>query len=173
MTDNLVKRFVEQLRHTGGEAGVQCEDCLPLADAIEGLTAERDRLKLDVVQFRRANDGLQDMLSQSKEVGFAFDNLTEITAERDGLLRCVTDNHVALCRAEKAEAERDRLREALDGLLTSVEHADFEDGWCCCGDDMLHHQSPMDCGHTPVDMGEYHASLAIKKARAALKGETT
>ena len=64
------------------------------------------------------------------------------------------------------------LREALDGLLTSVEHADFEDGWCCCGDDMLHHQSPMDCGHTPVDMGEYHASLAIKKARAALKGES-
>ena len=75
-------------------------------------------------------------------------------------------------RAEKAEAERDRLREALDGLLTSVEHADFADGWCCCGDDMLHHQSPMDCGHTPVDMGEYHASLAIEKARAALKGET-
>ena len=75
-------------------------------------------------------------------------------------------------RCDDLTAERDRLREALDGLLTSVEHADFEDGWCCCGDDMLHHQSPMDCGHTPVDMGEYHASLAIKKARAALKGES-
>ena len=36
-----------------------------------------------------------------------------LTAERDGLLRCVTDNHVALCRAEAAEAERDRLRRAL------------------------------------------------------------
>ena len=100
------------------------------------------------------------------------DRIEQLTAERDGLLRCVTDNHVALCRAEKAEAERDRLREALDGLLTSVEHADFEDGWCCCGDDMLHHQSPMDSGHTPVDMGEYHAARAIEKARAALKGET-
>ena len=64
------------------------------------------------------------------------------------------------------------LRAALDGLLTLVEHANFEEGWCCCGDDMLHHQSPMDCGHTPVDMGEYHASLAIKEARAALKGES-
>ena len=73
-------------------------------------------------------------------------------------------------RIEQLTAERDRLREALDGLLTSVEHADFEDGWCCCGDDMLHHQSPMDCGHTPVDIGVYHASLAIEKARAALKG---
>ena len=27
--------------------------------------------------------------------------------------RCVTDNHVALCRAEKAEAERERLGIAL------------------------------------------------------------
>ena len=69
-------------------------------------------------------------------------------------------------------AERDRLRKALEACLATMEHADFEDGWCCCGDNMLHHQSPMDCGHTPVDMGEYHASLAIKKARAALKGES-
>ncbi len=36
-----------------------------------------------------------------------------LTAERDGLLRCVTDNHVALCRAEKAEADNARLREVL------------------------------------------------------------
>ena len=39
-----------------------------------------------------------------------------LTAERDGLLRCVTDNHVALCRAEAAEAERDRLRAALEDI---------------------------------------------------------
>ncbi len=44
MIDDLVKRFVEQLRQAGGEAGVQCEDCLPLADAIEALTEERDSL---------------------------------------------------------------------------------------------------------------------------------
>ena len=68
MTDELVKRHVEQLRMTGGDLA---DLCRPLADAIEALIAERD-----------------------------------------GLLRCVTDNHVALCRAEKAEAERDRLREA-------------------------------------------------------------
>ena len=110
--------------------------------------------------------------SANRVVNYAADRIEALTAERDGLLRCVTDNHVALCRAEKAEAERDRLREALDGLLTSVEHADFAEGWCCCGDYMLHHQSPMDCGHTPVDIGVYHASLAIEKARAALKGES-
>ena len=69
MTDELVKRHIEQLRLTGGDLADLCQ---PLADAIDALTAERD-----------------------------------------GLLRCVTDNHVALCRAEKAEAERDRLQKSL------------------------------------------------------------
>ena len=36
-------------------------------------------------------------------------------AQRDGLLRCVTDNHDALCRAEKAEAERTTFRAVLVG----------------------------------------------------------
>ena len=75
-------------------------------------------------------------------------------------------------RIEALTAERDRLRAALNGLLTLVEHADFAEGVCCCGDSMLHHQSPMDCGHTPADIGDYHAYLAIEKARAALNGES-
>ena len=45
------------------------------------------------------------------------DIVQALTAERDGLLRCVTDNHVALCRAEKAEAERGGYRKALEGLM--------------------------------------------------------
>ena len=70
-------------------------------------------------------------------------------------------------------ADNARLREALETCLTTMERADFADGWCCCGDAMLNHSSPMDCGHTPVDIAEYHASLAIKNARAALNGEET
>ena len=46
MTDDLVARFVEQLRQAGGEAGVQCEDCLPLADAIDALRAARNKMAL-------------------------------------------------------------------------------------------------------------------------------
>jgi len=65
-------------------------------------------------------------------------------------------------------ADNARLRAALETCLETMGRADFADGWCCCGDDMLKHSSPMDCGHTPVDMGEYHASLAIKNARAAI-----
>ena len=113
--------------------------------------------------------------------GEAADRIEQLTAERDRLGRELNVAKygqpdfawsVHLAAMAEVQAERDRLREALEGLLTLVEHANFEEGWCCCGDDMLHHQNPMDCGHTPVDMGEYHASLAIKEARAALKGET-
>ena len=39
MTDELVKRHVEQLRMTGGDLADLCQ---PLADAIDALTAERD-----------------------------------------------------------------------------------------------------------------------------------
>ena len=42
MTDELVKRHVEQLRMTGGDLADLCQ---PLADAIEALTADRDRLR--------------------------------------------------------------------------------------------------------------------------------
>ena len=51
--------------------------------------------------------------SANRVVTYAADRIEALTAERDGLLRCVTDNHVALCRAESAEAERDRLRALL------------------------------------------------------------
>ena len=92
MTDELVKRL--RANTSWGD-----DRFAEAADRIEALTAERDRLKLDVVQFRRANDGLQDMLSQSKEVGFAFDNLTEITAERDRLREALEQIEIA-CEEE-------------------------------------------------------------------------
>jgi len=126
MNDELVKRHVEQLRLTGGDLADLCQ---PLADAIEALTAERDR----------AEDELYEL--QQTCITLRGEN-EALIAERDGLLRCVTDNHVALCRAEKAEAdfarqvqrtdeqreayeqalsvmeaERDRLREALWAIL--------------------------------------------------------
>ena len=71
-----------------------------------------------------------------------------LTAERDGLLRCVTDNHVALCRAEKAEAERDRLREALQQFLIEYDEVDLANA-------------------EPSSL-----TAAVLSARAALKGES-
>lgn len=43
----------------------------------------------------------------------AADRIEEVVKERDGLLRVVTDNHVALQRAEAAETKLDKAVEAL------------------------------------------------------------
>ena len=73
-----------------------------------------------------------------------------LTAERDGLLRCVTDNHVALCRAESAEAERDGYRKALERIAGV--------------------KGPY--SHPFPESNEGYGSFAIVTAREALKGET-
>ena len=73
-----------------------------------------------------------------------------LTAERDGLLRCVTDNHVALCRAEAAEAERDGYRKALERIAGV--------------------KGPY--SHPFPESNEGYGSFAIVTAREALKGES-
>jgi len=60
------------------------------------------------------------------------------------------------------------LEGALAGCVAAIEHADMSDGVCCCGDNMEGHSDPMNCGHSPTDMGEYHASQVLSVARAAL-----
>ena len=60
------------------------------------------------------------------------------------------------------------LVDALERCIASIEHADMSDGVCCCGDDMETHSNPMDCGHTPVDAGEYFSRSATEHARAAI-----
>jgi len=94
----------------------------PYHCAVEGVNAMTDDLvkRIDA----RARQGIAatpfNLLMDAKE------RIEALTAERDGLLRCVTDNHVALCRAEAAEAERDRLREAAIALRDDMtERAEF------------------------------------------------
>ena len=45
MTDDLVKQFIEQLRLGGAGVQVRGDACQALADRIEAMTAERDRLR--------------------------------------------------------------------------------------------------------------------------------
>ena len=84
-----------------------------------------------------------------KLVREATDHIEALTAERDGLLRCVTDNHVALCRAEAAEAERDGYRKALERIAGV--------------------KGPY--SHPFPESNEGYGSFAIVTAREALKGE--
>ena len=64
------------------------------------------------------------------------------------------------------------LEGALAGCVAAIEHADMSDGVCCCGDNMEGHSDPMNCGHSPTDMGEYHAHHVLSVARAALSTPT-
>lgn len=75
-----------------------------------------DDLLERLVDWDEYDEGkLNDMREEAKA------RIEALTAERDGLLRCVTDNHVALCRAEKAEAERDRLTAIGTEMAASIE----------------------------------------------------
>ena len=65
MTDDLVKRHIEQLRLTGGDLADLCQ---PLADAIEQLTAERDRLRAELADAAVALDDAGDELSELANV---------------------------------------------------------------------------------------------------------
>lgn len=71
-------------------------------------------------------------------------------------------------RALAAEAEVERLRGLTTEAIQLVENCSVETGICCCGDNMEGHPSPMNCGHTPTDMGAYRALRWLDAARAAL-----
>ncbi len=68
--------------------------------------------------------------------------------------------------AEKAKVAR--LGEVLKACVSLLERADTAEGVCCCGDNMESHGDPMNCGHSPVDMGDYYARKALEAARAAI-----
>lgn len=63
----------------------------------------------------------------------------------------------------------ERLTDSLERMIACVERADVRAGWCCCGDSMENHGNPMDCGHSPVDMGEYYTSSALELAKTVLE----
>jgi multidrug efflux pump subunit AcrA (membrane-fusion protein) len=202
MTDDLVKRLADidpildaefdtqlNVRRDPYGATRAIEMALYLlrdqADRIEALTAKCEALGQEVNMAKYGQPDfawsihLEAMADLEAECAEAKDRIEALTAERDRAIDDARYNAeyvdlVSQFRAERdaAVADNARLREALETCLTTMERADFADGWCCCGlpikTNMLKHPSPMDCGHTPVDMGEYHASLAIKNARAAL-----
>jgi len=98
-----------------------------LVGQVDALTAERDRLKQEVDQFRRVNDGLQDaMLVAEAETRMTMAELADWTARAEAaeaetrlLMDELADTVARECRiyeshAEAAEADNARLREALE-----------------------------------------------------------
>ena len=89
-TDNLLKSFVLVLRQSQGDAGVQCVDCLPLADDIEVLISDRDEYESAWLT--------------------AKGKLADTEAERDRLTALVVSQGAQMQRqSEAAEAEREDM----------------------------------------------------------------
>lgn len=59
-----------------------------------------------------------------------------------------------LLKAAELVAKMRQLLESAEALLSN---ANCDVGICCCGDNMANHGNPMNCGHSPVDMGAYAA----------------
>lgn len=50
----------------------------------------------------------------------------------------------------------------IEQLTNFIKHAQVSSGICCCGDSMEGHPSPMTCGHSPVDMWDYHSGKLLE-----------
>ncbi len=66
-------------------------------------------------------------------------------------------------------SDMDEMLDALEGMLGVYANATITSGVCMCGDAMDKHSSAMDCGHSPVDSGEYYAEQHLEVARTMLK----
>ena len=109
--------------------------------------AEQDR----VAEWNRRRDA-----DASRDVARAV--CETMRAERDD----------ALTRLAAAEGRVAALTGALEACVASLERANTAEGVCCCGDSMDRHPNPMNCGHSPVDIGDYYAGRALEAANAAL-----
>jgi|GEM_PF-1769553 len=50
----------------------------------------------------------------------------------------------------------------IEQLTNFIKYAQVSSGVCCCGDSMEGHPSPMTCGHSPVDMWDYHSGELLE-----------
>ena len=115
MTDELVKR----LRAYNDESFVETL-CGEAADRIEALTAEREALEQDNHRWKMECEN------------FWRDREKDLTAERDAVQELYDAGNKywnpvyekVLHRAEAAEAERDRLKKALEDIIADCE-ADY------------------------------------------------
>lgn len=96
--------------------------------------------------------------------GPASKNARFIAAARELVPALAAERDAQTARADAAEAEVARLKDENERLRSLVDSAhgifancEVSAGVCCCGENMDGHSNPMECGHSPVDMGDYSA----------------
>lgn len=71
-------------------------------------------------------------------------------------------------RPVPAEPVNARLLNIARQAVGMIENTSIETGFCCCGDGMVGHDSPMECGHSAIDQGAYLANELHKDALEAI-----
>ena len=84
---------------------------------------------------------------------------------RDATIK-LQDEHIAKLREQKPVNAR--LLAIVHQTVGMIENTSIETGYCCCGDGMDGHASPMICGHSATDQGAYLAGLLYEDAKAAI-----
>lgn len=138
---------------------------------VDGLRVGMDR----IVWFNRSaetrlheraisNDDVTILADFSKWIG---PRQSYQTAQENAIVYWAQEAYRA-GRLAAAAAPNAALVGALTALLGLIDEFGIRSGVCCCGDGMARHDNPMDCGHSPVDSGEYYSEKPIEFARAAL-----
>ena len=80
-------------------------------------------------------------------------------ADREACWKFMFDKGKESMRQQLAacQAENLRLLKLAKNWSSLCSNAAVTSGVCCCGDSMDGHASPMSCGHSPCDSGEYYA----------------
>lgn len=70
--------------------------------------------------------------------------------------------------AAKALRRCTELESWISETMRGLEHSPVSSGVCMCGSPTDGHESALDCGHSPVDSGEYYLSELAREAATLL-----
>jgi len=60
-------------------------------------------------------------------------------------------------------------RKLIEQAIEQLKRVDLSEGVCCCGDSMEGHASPLHCGHSPTDAGQYYGYNLIEELQEELE----
>lgn len=107
--------------YTAEEFTTRLDECITVMDELYDSFLAFDARR-ELADLRFLLEDAEDRAYSLAQKEYKTDKkLKQVTKERDGLLRVVTDNHDALCRAEKAEARADAMETVASECIEQSE----------------------------------------------------
>ena len=97
------------------------------------------------------------------ELGEAIAEIEHLRREAHAWSKACEDATTKLYKLSTHDRDKIIAQQArIEQLTNFIKHAQVSSGVCCCGDSMEGHPSPMTCGHSPVDMWDYHSGELLE-----------